>query len=362
MSIEEIKQVLTAPIKPHNPPIQPSDYLSTGSTLLNLACSGKAKGGFIKGGYFYIVGDSASGKTFLSLTCLAEAARNKEFDNYRFIYDNSENGALMSIEEYFGQKVSQRIEPPAVDEHGNPKYSATVEEFYFNVDDALQKNQPFIYILDSMDCLSSEDEISKFYENKEAFQKGKTLGGSYGDGKAKKNSANLRRLIAPLRASGSILIIISQTRDNLTGIGFEKKTRSGGHALRFYATLEIWSSVAEKIKKTIKGKPRQIGIICQLKIKKNRLTGKERTINIPIYHSFGFDDIGSCVDYLIEEAHWEQKGAIINAPEFELKTTREKLIKHIEDSNLEKDLISIVEDVWNEIEAASCLERKKRYE
>jgi len=62
-------------------------FLSTGSTLLNLACTGKPYYGFAKGHYYFIVGDSVSGKTFLSLTCLAEASINPNFDNYRFIYD-----------------------------------------------------------------------------------------------------------------------------------------------------------------------------------------------------------------------------------------------------------------------------------
>jgi len=359
MTNQQIKELLMS--KKELVSIKNEDYLSTGSTLLNLACSGRPDGGFIKGNYYFLVGDSASGKTFLSLTCLAEASINKNFDNYRFIYDNSEGGALMDIRKFFGTKVMERLEPPKVDENGLPCYSSTIEEFYFNVDDAIERGEPFIYILDSMDSLSSADEISKFEETKEAYEKGKEAAGSYGDGKAKKNSANLRRLLTPLRKSGSILMIINQTRDNL-GFGFEKKTRSGGHALRFYACLEMWSSIKEKISKNIKGAARQLGILCKVQIKKNRLTGRERSVTIPIYHSYGIDDIGSCVDYLVEEKHWEQKAGTINAPEFEFKGTRDKLIKHIEENQMEKDLRMIVGDFWNEIEEACKVKRKTRYE
>ena len=80
------KEVLTA-----------KDFLSTGSTLLNLACTGFPNRGFVKGRYYFIVGDSTSGKTWLSLTCLAEASINPNFKDYRFIYDNAEDGALMDI-------------------------------------------------------------------------------------------------------------------------------------------------------------------------------------------------------------------------------------------------------------------------
>jgi len=358
MNTEDLKKALTK--KKKRKILTTKDFVSTGSTLLNLACSGKPNCGFAKGKYYLIVGDSKSGKTFLSLTCLAEASINESFDDYRFIYDNSEDGAMMNIEKFFGEKVAKRMEGPSSNK-GEDIFSTTIEEFYYYIDDALHEGQPFIYILDSMDSLSSEDEQDKFEEHKEAHRKGKEAAGSYGDGKAKKNSANLRRLLTPLRKSGSILIIINQTRDNL-GFGFEKKTRSGGRALRFYACLEIWSSVKKKISKFIKGKKRLLGVECNLQIQKNRITGKERTITIPIYYSFGFDDIGSCVDYLIEEGHWPQKGNTIAAKEFKFKGSKEKLIQHIEQKGMEMDLQGIVGEVWEEIEEACTIKRKRRYE
>jgi len=336
------------------------DYLSTGSTLINLACTNKINAGFVKGHYYYLVGDSTSGKTFLSLTCLAEASINPNFDDYRFIYDNSEDGALMNIERFFGKKVVERMESPATAEEFNV-YSSTIEEFYYHVDDAVKVGKPFIYILDSMDSLSSKSELEKFGEQKKAYRKGKEVSGSYGDGKAKSNSENLRKVISRIRKSKSILIIISQTRDNL-GFGFEKKVRAGGHALRFYATLELWSSIKGKLHKIIKDKKRQIGIKCQIQIRKNRITGKERIITIPIYHSIGIDDIGSCVDYLIDEGHWTQKTGSINAVEFEFQGKREKLVKYIEENNMEKDLKTIVGDVWGAIEEACVIKRKPKYE
>ncbi len=338
------------------------DFVGTGSTLLNLACTGKPNRGFAKGKYYFIVGDSISGKTFLSLTCLAEASINPNFDNHRFIYDNSEGGALMDVKKFFGKKVFQRMEPPSWDNDRGSIYSSTIEEFYYHIDDAFRYGKPFVYILDSMDSLSSRAEGDKFDEQKRAYRKGKTSAGSFTDGKAKTNSQNLRKVISTLkREQQSILIIINQTRDNI-GFGFEKKSRSGGHALRFYATIEMWSSVIGKIVKTVHGKKRQLGVNCKIQIKKNRFTGKERHIKIPIYHSFGIDDIGSCIDYLVEEDHWEQtKKGKITATEFDFEGSREKLIMYIEENEYEHDLRDIVGDVWNEIEEACTVKRKRRY-
>lgn len=341
--------------------ISKSNSLSSGSTLLNLACTDTPYAGFLKGKYHYIVGDSASGKTFLSLTCLAEAVANKHFKDYRFIFDNAEDGALMDIERFFGKGVAERIEPPA-HEDGAPVASTTIEEFFYHVDDAFKEGTPFIYILDSMDSLSSKDEQAKFTSTKEAFRKGKETTGSYGDGKAKKNSTNVRRLLTPLRESGSILIIISQTRDNIGGSMFSGKTRAGGHALRFYASIEWWSAIKETKKKTIRKKNRQIGIDCKISIKKNRFTGKLSQVTIPIYHSFGIDDVGSCVNYLIGEEHWKKKGTLFVAKEWDFSGSREQIIKHIEENSLENEMRTIVGSVWNEIQEACAVKRKKRYE
>ncbi len=337
-------------------PIKPEDFLSSGSTLLNLAVSGRTNGCFVKGKYHFIVGDSKSAKTFLSLTCLAEAARNPNFEKYRFIFDDVEGGALMDKEKYFGKKVASRLESPSTNA------SHMIEEFYYNVDNAIEDGRPFIYILDSMDSLSSENEESKYQEHKKAFYAEKETAGSMGDGKAKKNASGLRRLMPLLRKSGSILIIINQTRDNI-GFGFEKKTRSGGKALRFYATTEWWSSLKGEIKKKIRGKDREVGVNVKIDIKKNRITGKEPTIEIPIYHSSGFDDTGSLVNYLIEEGHWtKNKQGFIECPEWECNLRFEDLIAKIEEEELEKELKIAVKGVWDEIQEASEVKRKKRYE
>lgn len=335
-------------------------HLSTGSTLLNLACSGNAFGGFMKGSYNYIVGDSTSGKTWLAMTCFAEASNNAFFKDHRLIYDDVENGCLMDIQHYFGKSTFEKIEPPAGDKE-NPEYSSTIEDFYFNVDDAIKAGKPFIYVLDSMDGLTSSSEIDKFDETKDAMRKGKQVAGSYGDGKAKKNSEYLRRVTNELAKTDSILIIISQTRDNI-GFGFEKKTRSGGRALRFYATLEMWSARKGKINKSVKGKQRTIGIISEIGVKKNRITGVESKVEIPIYHSYGIDDVESCINYLMDEGHWSKMGQNLAAHEFDHKGTVAALIQKIEDEGRENELRELTGQVWQDIKEACALKRKKRYE
>ena len=293
------------------------------------------------------------------MTCFAEATIQEDFKKHRLIFDDVENGALMNLEKFFGRKVSERIEAPK--KVGKERvHSTTIEDFYFNIDDAIEEGTPFIYVLDSMDALTSEKEREEFAENKALSSKGKGANGSYGDGKAKKNSSNIRTLINKLKNTDSILIIISQTRDNI-GFGFEKKTRSGGRSLRFYATCEVWTSIKSTISKTIRGVKREIGKTVDIKIKKNRQTGRERKINISIYPSYGIDDIESSVNFLIQEGFITGNKKKIKVPDFNFDGSIKKFIAMIEEENLENAFKEVVGKAWEQIEKECSLQRKKRY-
>jgi hypothetical protein len=329
--------------------------LSSGSTLLNLACSGYPNWAAISGRYYWMVGDSSSGKTFWTLTFLAEASINPDFDNYDLIFDDVEGGALMNVEKFFGPKLARRLQPPRVDEEGNPLYSEVVEDFYFNLDDRFQQSaktkRPFIYLLDSMDALDTKYSGEKFQERKKAARKGTEAKGDYGDGKAQLNSRWLRKACSKIREHDCILIILSQTRDNMDAGMFEEQSISaGGRALKFYTGWQLWSSIGARLKTEVEGNTLQIGIMSRLKIKKNRLSGKEWQVSLPIYWSHGIDDIGGCVEYLLEWKHWEKDRGVITVPEWNYKGKIDQLIKKIEDEDLEVELRDIVADVWREVE------------
>lgn len=331
-------------------------YVSSGSVLLNLGATGNTKHGFKKGTYVLFVGDSETGKTWFCITCLAEAAANPEFDKYRLILDDVEYGSLMDIERYFGKKLHKRLQTPTPE----GRCSESLDEAYDNIENALDEG-PCIYVLDSMDVLEARDDQKKSAEDKKARKAGKEPGGSYGMAKAKLNSTRLRSIVNKLRKTGSILIIISQTRDNI-GFGFEKKTRSGGKALKFYAHLEIWSSLLKKLKKPVGNKDRECGAVIELQIKKNRYSGWRGKIPVPFLRGLGIDDIGSCVDYLIDEGVWKKTKGNIDAKELGLKLKREKLIQVIEDKGLMPQVRKAVRAMWDQIEKQTLAARRPKYE
>lgn len=349
-------------------PLTKKDYVSTGSTGLNLACTGMTTCGFGKGKYYRFVGDSSSGKTFLSLSCLAEAANNPEFDDYELYFDDAENGAGFDFEFFFGSKMKGRVLPPSGDPD-DPQYSTTLEQFYDRLFELLKRK--IIYVLDSMDALYAEVDDRKYEKQRKQRLKARATGkeikqsGDMGMARGKINSSLLRRVVSRLAKTGSILIIVGQTRDKFQAMpmpGADTQTVAGGHALKFYNSLEIWTSIKKRLTTEIRGKKRKQGIIATCRTVKNRQRGVDRRVDVPIYHSYGIDDVGACVDYLVDELHWKKVTGGIRAPEFNYKGGREKLIQHIQNKGLEKKLRLIVRKVWDEIEAECSINRKPRYE
>jgi len=334
--------------------------LSTGCSLLNCALSDDPSYGLETGRYYLLVGDSGAGKTWLTHSIMAEAAYNPAFDGHALIYDDVEGGALMDVAKFFGRKTAERIRPPRTTEDGLPICSETIEDMYDNVTDCIDEG-PCIYITDSVDALTSSASLEKFDENKKKRRAGKDTTGSYGDGKAKINSEMLRNIITKSKKNGSLVIFVCQSRDNL-GFGFETKTRSGGRALKFYATSEIWMSVKKKLRQEVGGVKMSRGIISQVDIKKNRQNGNEPACSFTILNSLGIDDITSSIDFLVEIDHWSESSGKLIASEFDFEGKRSKLIRMIESEDDIVTLQAIVGRQWNEIrEKMSTKERRSRY-
>lgn len=328
--------------------------LSTGAAMLDLAISGKIGHAFGPGHYTLYVGDSGSGKTFLLLTMFAEAAANPLYEDYRLIYVCSENGAQMDFARFFGSKVAARVEIVRPD---------TLEAMYDLLDGMAEKDQKYIVIVDSADGLKTEASKELNRENRKKREAGKDTGKSYDMGHAKIHSGRLPDVIHDLNRLGCILAIIAQTRDNVNaGLFEDDKTRSGGHALKFYAHSEVWLSCGAAIKRTANGKEREIGRVANCKVKKNRVNGKARQVKVSILPEFGIDDTGSMFEWLVEEKFLESKGGRYASPWYEKSYTKEELIRKLEDDDRVTELKAFVQEKWDGIEEELKVERKPRYQ
>jgi len=329
-------------------PFDIDHLIPTGCTLLNCACSGHHVGGFAKGKLVNVIGDSFTGKTLLALSVFAELALNFAFKDYRFIFDDVEAAMEFNVAKLFGKGVLNRMEVDIV--------SSTIESFYTNFFKAIRDGRPFIYVLDSFDALTSEAEEKRIIKDSKVQAKdtngpdddGKKKG-SYKTEKPKLVSELLRVTSRDLKQVEGLLIVVSQTRDNI-GNKFNPKTRSGGKALKFYSCHEMWLAHMRTLwwKRTI-----EIGADVGVKLSKNKLTGKRRRISFPIYDDYGIYDIMANVEFLIEEGHWKKapdKKQIFIASEFKKTGTKQALIHHIEKEGYQKPTQELVGIAWNNLE------------
>jgi len=350
----------------------PNNFIPTGSTMLNLSISDMINGGWQLGKIFNLIGDSSTGKTLLALVTLAEMCQYERFDDYRLIFDDVEYGCGFDISKV-SPRLSTRIEPPKWTEVSKqekkrgvvpePIYSDTIQDFHDNVLDIIDEGRPFAYIADSFDALDAEEDIKKLNAARAARKKGIKTKGSYGIAKARIASHFLRSIKAKVAATNSIVIIISQTRDNIDPMSFVEKTRSGGRALKFFSWIEMWLAFMS----AITSKKIQIGGNSLIKVTKNRTTGKKRTVPLAIYDEFGVDDIGPNLDFLSTmHDDWEkikETGSIIPPKNFLKgeKMSRARMIRTVESKDLEEELRLRCQELWDHIERGLLQNRKRRY-
>ena len=136
-----------------------------------------------------------------------------------------------------------------------------------------------------------------------------------------------------------------------------KKTRSGGRALKFYSTHEMWMVITGREKR----KKREVGINAEIKVSKNKLTGKVREIPIKIWYDYGIDDLSVNIDFLLAEDYWDKDGKTIKAEELGIEAPKARLIQEIEERELEHKVRELVGTVWLEIEESLKVDRKPRY-
>jgi RecA/RadA recombinase len=337
--------------------------------MLNLALTNHPDCGWQLGKMANVIGDSGAGKTLLCLTALAEAAHDPTKEDVDLYFDDAENALEFDLSAVFGEATQERVElidPP----------SNNVEGFSDQLALAIRKGNRFVFVEDSFDALGCIDD-DDHYELERKIRLGeskKESKGSYGMGKPKFASQFLRQECGKLKRSNGACIIISQTRDNLTPGSFEKKTRSGGKALKFYATHEVWVLLLKQFKDNKHGL--RTGAEAEIKVTKNKITGKRRSIRIDILDDYGLDDIGSMIDFLVDDikcwtgtaAKYDTKGDLGIDPVQKVKNvntggiSREKLINLIESEQWAYDgLKAICSEEWNKREAEVKPNRKPRY-
>lgn len=293
-------------------------------------------------------------------------AIRSEFDEFDFYYDDAEEALEFDIPKLFKSAIG-RIKAPKYSKSKEPIYSNTIQDFessiLMKIENATKVGRSFIYSLDSLDSLTSSEEMEREFKNAIKVAKSdeqvKELKKSFELEKVRALSKILRVTKQMLKDVNSTLIIVQQERANIGG-GFGSSWKpAGGLAPKHYSSHQIFL----KSIKTHTDKDLYIGNRIRATVKKNRSTGKQRVVEFDVFQDYGIDDIGSCLEYLIKEKYWNKKpkSTKYDASELEYEGTRKDIITFIEENDLENRLRRIVGKVWKEKEESIKLNRKKKY-
>jgi recombination protein RecA len=350
---ESMADAITSESKATRPAKQLIERIPSGSTQLDEVFGG----GYPIGKIVNLVGDNSSGKTLFGCELIANA-RKKFGKKLKWRYDDCEAGFSFDTEKMYGFEVVP------TDKAGAPIHqpSQTIEDFDLNLNkeiDALKPDEYLIYIVDSLDALSSEDEKEYIAKRRKATEDGTETKGTYGMQKQKYLSAFFRTMVNKIKDANCLLIIVSQVRTRISLFPGPKYERTGGKALDFYAAIIVWLAEAEKHFKL----NRATGITVKARTSKNKVGLPFRECFIDVVFDYGFDDIMSNLCY-INDARTPQ-GKLKKDKEFEfadLKLPRRRMIAYIEENNLESELAERTRTEWKALdEKVSSGDRKKRF-
>jgi len=273
-------------------------YFQTGLTLLDMVVGGEPNVyGYPVGKFINIVGDKSAGKTFLANEMIAHAYHQFDKKKFKWRYDDCESGYSFDSMSMYGFEIIPK------DDEGKPLHesSSTVEGAFVNINnfaESLKSDQFGIYVLDSLDGLTSDEQDEQAEARIKAAKAGKTYDkGSYQMGKPKYLSREFfPQLCSMIQDKNILVVIISQVRENIQPFSFEKYTRSGGKALDFYAHTVLWLATLKKIVK----KEKSVGVVVKAKTTKSKTPRPFRDCQFSIVFDYGIDNIGSNLDYLYE--------------------------------------------------------------
>lgn len=313
-------------------------FVSTGCAVLDCALGG----GFALGRTVNVVGDKSTAKTGTATEVMINFT--KTYPDGAVAYREAEAAWDDAYAEAMGLPLKKI-------DFGDPeKPIETVEDFIRDFDNFLEeqtkRKKPGLYILDSLDAISDEDEMDRDPSK-----------GSYGGAKAKKLSEFFRKLTRRQEKANVLLLIISQVRDNIGAMFGEKHKRSGGRALDFYASQIVWLAHIKLLKRTINKIERPYGIEIKAKVKKNKVGMPFREADFTFEFGYGINDLLASINWLEEVNRLE---------DFDLKKSLVKdYIRNTESMDSKEfhaeqvAVAKVVKKVWAEVEETFIPKRNK---
>jgi recombination protein RecA len=260
-------------------PTDLTEWISTGSSLLDLAISNRANGGLPIGRITEITGMEASGKSLVAAQLLA----NTQKKGGLAVYIDTENAMNEKFLTAIGMDISKMlyIQLETVED-----IFEVIENIILKVKES-DKNRLVSIAVDSVAAATTKIEQSQDYD-KEGWATSKAIILSKG----------MRKITQLIGRERVCLIFTNQLREKLGVMFGDKYTTSGGKAIQFHASCRLRLKAVGQIKALVNGKEQVIGIKTKAKVVKNRMGPPLREAEFNIYFESGIDDYGGWLQVL----------------------------------------------------------------
>ena len=249
---------------------------STGSLGLDIALG---IGGLPKGRIVEIYGPESSGKTTLTLHCVAE--EQKKGGICAFV------DAEHALDPQYAKKLGVNLDELLISQPDTGEQALEI------VDTLVRSGAVSMVVVDSVAALTPKSELEG------------DMGDSNVGVQARLMSQAMRKLTGSINRSNCMVIFINQIRMKIGVMFGSPETTTGGNALKFYASVRL------DIRRTgaVKEGDEVVGSETRVKVVKNKVAPPFRQAEFQILYGKGIYRNGEVIDLGVQQGLVEKSGA-----------------------------------------------------
>jgi len=276
-----------------------TEVISTGSLGLDIALG---IGGLPRGRVVEIYGPESSGKTTLALQVVAEA--QKQGGACAFV------DAEHALDPVYARKLGCNVDELLISQPDAGEQALEI------ADTLVRSGAIDVLVVDSVAALVPRAELEG------------EMGDSHMGLHARLMSQALRKLTGSIAKSRTIVIFINQIRMRIGVMFGNPETTTGGHALKFYASVRL------DIRRigSIKEREQVVGNQTRVKVVKNKMAPPFKVVEFDIMYGEGISKRGELLDLGIQAGVVEKSGSWFSYDGQRIGQGRENAKQYLKDN------------------------------